>query len=109
MIENAEAENRAADLKAQTTVKNAEAERQAQILKAQGEAEAKKIIAEAEACFTLSIAKALEKADAGYSVAKYLIALNYIHTMREMSRENTNKIVYLPYETLKMLDRTIDE
>lgn len=89
----AEGEKQAKILEAQgyqeSQISMAEGEKQAAILKAQGEAEAIEKI------------KAALGSDEDYT--KYMLAVKYIETLKEMVSGKDNKVVYMPYEASGVL------
>jgi regulator of protease activity HflC (stomatin/prohibitin superfamily) len=85
----------------QAEINTAEGLKQSLILKASGEAEARIKVAEAEAEAVAKVTRAIR--DAGGDPTKYLIALKYIETLKEMVSGKDNKVVYLPYEATALL------
>lgn len=83
-------------------INKAEGEKQAQILRAEGEAEARLRVAAAEAEAIRRVADAV--ADLRGDPIKYLVAIRYIDTLREMvSHGKDNKTIYIPYEATGVL------
>jgi regulator of protease activity HflC (stomatin/prohibitin superfamily) len=83
-------------------INKAEGEKQAQILRAEGEAEARLRVAEAEAEAIRRVADAV--ADLKGDPIKYLVAIRYIDTLKDMvSHGKDNKTVYIPYEATGVL------
>ena len=82
-------------------INQAAAEKEAEILRAEGEARGKVLKAEAEAEAIRRVAQAIEgtKTDP----ATYLLAMQYINTLREMTSGENNKTVYIPYEASSVL------
>ena len=85
----------------QAEINTAEGLKQSLILKASGEAEARIKVAEAEAEAVAKVTRAIR--DAGGDPTKYLIALKYIETLKEMVSGKDNKVVYLPHEATALL------
>ncbi len=84
----------------EANINKAEGERQAAILQADGEAKAKIKVAEAEAeAIRLIVDAIAEKGDP----ERYLIAMRYIDTLKEMISGKDNKVVYMPYEATGVL------
>ena len=84
----------------QAAVTRAEGEKQSAILQAEGAAQARLRNAEAEAEAISQVAKAM--LDHG-NPAQYLITQRYIESLKEMSRGNNAKVVFMPVETSAML------
>jgi regulator of protease activity HflC (stomatin/prohibitin superfamily) len=85
----------------QAAITRAEGEKQAAILQAQGAAEARLTAATAEA---ESIRRIAEGITSGHgNPAQYLIMMKYIESLREMSRSNNSKVVFMPVETSSVL------
>ncbi|MFN2598656.1 MAG: SPFH domain-containing protein, partial [Pyrinomonadaceae bacterium] len=84
----------------QAAVTRAEGEKQSAILQAEGAAQARLRNAEAEAEAITQVAKAM--LDHG-NPAQYLITQRYIESLKEMSRGNNSKVVFMPVETSAML------
>src|SRR5437868_11845703 len=113
----AERERRAtiitADAERQSRILAAEGIRQSEINTAEGDKQAKILHAEAEAAARLKVAEAeaqaIERITAaikgtGGDPARYLIAIRYIETLKEMvSSPQSNKVIYLPYEATGVL------
>ncbi len=99
-ILQAEGEKKSEILKAEgvkeAAVNEAEGEKQAQILRAEAEQEEKIKVAKGEAKAIGKIATAL--ADFDSDPTKYLIAIKYIKTFKELAEKESDKVVYLPYE-----------
>ncbi|MCA1818050.1 MAG: SPFH/Band 7/PHB domain protein, partial [Acidobacteria bacterium] len=83
----------------QAAVTRAEGEKQSAILQAEGAAQARLRNAEAEAEAITQVAKAM--LDHG-NPAQYLITQRYIESLKEMSRGNNSKVVFMPVETSAM-------
>lgn len=82
-------------------INKAEGEKQAQILRAEGEAEARLRVAAAEAEAIRRVADAV--ADLKGDPIKYLVAIRYIDTLKEMVNGKESKTVYIPYEATGVL------
>ncbi len=105
VVLQAEGEKQAAIARAegekQAAITRAEGEKQAAILQAQGAAEARLTAATAEA---ESIRRIAEGITSGHgNPAQYLIMMKYIESLREMSRSNNSKVVFMPVETSSVL------
>jgi regulator of protease activity HflC (stomatin/prohibitin superfamily) len=87
LILEAEGKKKAAILKA-------EGVKMAKITEAQGEAEARLVTAQAEAEAIQKIQKAVPSADP----LPYLIALNYIKALPEITKDKEGKLMLIPYE-----------
>ena len=92
-IKNAEGEREAA-------IRTAEGEKQAEVLRAEGIAKARIIEAEAERQAIERIIAALENKG---QPDKYLIAMKYLETLKEITSGENNKVVYMPYEATGIL------
>src|SRR5438477_11477467 len=84
----------------QAAVTRAEGQKQSAILAAEGAAQARLRNAEAEAEAIAQVARVME--DHG-NPAQYLITTRYIESLRDMSRGNNAKVVFMPVETSAML------
>lgn len=84
----------------ESEINKAEGEKRAAILRAEGEAEARIKVANAEAEAIKMVVDAI--ADKG-DPDKYLIAVRYLDTFKEMVSGQNNKVVYLPYEASGVL------
>src|ERR671932_16225 len=104
LVLQAEGERQAAITRAegekQAAVTRAEGEKQSAILQAEGAAQARLRNAEAEAEAISQVARAM--LDHG-NPAQYLITQRYIESLKEMSRGNNSKVVFMPVETSAML------
>lgn len=104
MIYDAEGEKessiRIAEGKKEASIRQAEGEKEAAILRAEGIAQARMIEAEAEKEAINRIIEALSNKG---NADKYLIAMKYLETMKEMTSGQDNKIVYMPYEATAVL------
>jgi len=83
----------------QAAVTRAEGEKQAAILQAEGAAQARLRNAEAESEAINRIAQAIPGGDPG----QYLITTRYIDSLRDMTRTNNSKVIFMPVETSAML------
>lgn len=103
-ILEAEGLKKSAVLKAEgekeAAINRAEGEKQANILKAEGVAQARILEADGEKEAIQRIINAL--ADKGQP-DKYLIAMKYLETMKDITSGQDNKIVYMPYEATGIL------
>jgi regulator of protease activity HflC (stomatin/prohibitin superfamily) len=85
----------------QSEINKAEGTKQARILAADAEAAARLKVAEAEATAIERITQAIK--GTGGDPARYLIAIRYIETLKEMVSGQNNKVVYMPYEATAVL------
>ena len=103
-ILEAEGLKKSAVLKAEgekeAAINRAEGEKQANILKAEGIAQARILEADGEKEAISRIINAL--ADKGQP-DKYLIAMKYLETMKNITSGQNNKVVYMPYEATGIL------
>ncbi|HYE13838.1 MAG TPA: SPFH domain-containing protein [Pyrinomonadaceae bacterium] len=103
LVLQAEGERQAAITRAegekQSAITRAEGEKQSAILQAEGAAQARLRNAEAEAEAIGQIARAIGTGDP----AQYLITQRYIESLRDMSKGNNSKVVFMPVETSTML------
>src|SRR5262249_42307176 len=76
-----------------------EGEKQSAILAAEGAAAARLRNAEAESEALSRIANAIQSGDPG----QYLITMRYIESLRDMTRTNNSKVIFMPVETSAML------
>jgi len=104
MIYEAEGEKessiRIAEGNKEAAIRQAEGEKEAAILKAEGIAQARMVEAEAE---KEAINRIIEALSSKGQADKYLIAMKYLETMKEMTSGQNNKIVYMPYEASAVL------
>ena len=84
----------------QAAVTRAEGEKQSAILAAEGAAQARLRNAEAEAEAISQVAQAMQ--DHG-NPAQYLIQTRYIESLRDMTRTNNSKVIFMPVETSALL------
>ncbi len=103
-ILEAEGLKKSAVLKAEgekeAAINRAEGEKQANILRAEGIAQARILEADGEKEAIQRIINAL--ADKGQP-DKYLIAMKYLETMKDITSGKDNKVVYMPYEATGIL------
>ena len=83
----------------QAAVTRAEGEKESAILQAEGAAQARLRNAEAESEAITRIAKSIPGGDPG----QYLITTRYIDSLRDMTRTNNSKVIFMPIETSAML------
>ena len=83
----------------QAQVTRAEGEKQSAILAAEGAAQARLRNAEAEMEALNRIAQGIPGGDPGH----YLITMRYIESLRDMTRTNNSKVIFMPVETSAML------
>ena len=104
VILEAEGQKRSAILRAEgqreSEIANAEGEKQAAILRAQGLAEARIMQADAEA---EAIRRTISAIEGHGDPDKYLIAVRYLDTLKNMVEGKDNKVVYMPYEATGIL------
>jgi regulator of protease activity HflC (stomatin/prohibitin superfamily) len=84
----------------QAAVTRAEGEKQSAILAAEGAAQARERNAAAEAEAIGRVAQAMQ---AHGNPAQYLITTRYIESLRDMTRTNNSKVIFMPVETSAML------
>jgi regulator of protease activity HflC (stomatin/prohibitin superfamily) len=84
----------------QAAVTRAEGEKQSAILAAEGAAQARLRNAEAEAEAITRVADAMHEHG---NPAQYLITTRYIESLRDMTRTNNSKVIFMPVETSSML------
>lgn len=84
----------------QAAVTRAEGDKQSNILSAEGLAQARLRQAEAESQAIAMIAEAMQ--DHG-NPAQYLITTRYIESLKEMTRTNNAKVIFMPMETSALL------
>ncbi len=103
LVLQAEGERQAAVTRAegekQAAVTRAEGEKTSAILQAEGAAQARLQSAAAEAEAIVRIAQALGDGDP----AQYLITARYIESLRDMTRTQNSKVIFMPMETSSML------
>lgn len=95
----AERDRRAMILEAEgkkgAAILEAEGEYQARVTRARGEAEARQLFADAEA----QAIQIVQKAVPGENPLPYLIAVNYIKALPEITKDKNGKLILVPYET----------
>jgi len=91
---------RIAEGEKEAAIREAEGQKEAAILKAEGIAQARMVEAEAE---KEAISRKIEALTTKGHADKYLIAMKYLDTMKEMTSGKDNKIVYMPYEASAVL------
>src|SRR6266700_3989298 len=84
----------------QAAVTRAEGEKQSAILAAEGLAQARLRQAEAEAQAIAQVAQAMQEHG---NPAQYLITTRYIESLRDMTKSNNAKVIFMPVETSTML------
>src|SRR3989454_3789717 len=84
----------------QAAVTRAEGEKQSAILAAEGAAEARQRNAAGEAQAIALVAEAMHEHG---NPAEYLITTRYIESLRDMTRTNNSKVIFMPVETATML------
>ncbi len=110
----AERDRRASILEAEgkkgSAILEAEGVKLSQVLRSQGEAEARVIQAEGEANARLKIAEAeakaiemIKKAVPQGDPIPYLIAMQYIKALPELTKGHDNKLVVIPYESTALM------
>src|SRR6202048_4452597 len=104
LVLQAEGERQAAIPRAegekQAAVTRSEGEKQSNILQAEGLAQARLRQAEAESQAIAQVAQAMQ--DHG-NPAQYLITTRYIESLRDMTKSNNAKVIFMPVETSSML------
>lgn len=103
LVLQAEGEKQAAMTRAegekQSAITRAEGEKESAILQAEGAAQARLRNAAAEAEAIARISQAIE----GHgSPSQYLITTRYIESLRDMTRTNNSKVIFMPVETSTM-------
>src|SRR5687767_2728722 len=103
LVLQAEGDHQAAITRAegekQAAVTRAEGEKESAILQAEGAAQARLRAAEAESEAITRIRTAIGEGDP----AQYLITSRYIESLRDMTRTNNAKVIFMPVETSSML------
>src|SRR6266851_1213207 len=104
LVLQAEGERQAAITRAegekQAAVTRSEGEKQSNILAAEGAAAARLRNAEAEAEAIAQVASAMQEHG---NPAQYLITTRYIESLRDMTKSNNAKVIFMPVETASML------
>ena len=103
LVLQAEGERQAAITRAegekQAAVTRSEGEKLSAILQAEGAAQARLRAAEAEAEAIGRISGAMQQGES----AQYLITMRYIESLKEMTRGNNSKVIFMPVEASSML------
>src|SRR4026209_2414092 len=84
----------------QAAVTRAEGEKQSAILAAEGAAQARQRNAQGEAEAIALVAQAMQEHG---NPAQYLITTRYIEILRDMTKTNNSKVIFMPVETSAML------
>src|ERR1700752_3108885 len=84
----------------QAAVTRSEGEKQSAILQAEGLAQARLRQAEAESQAIAPVAAAMEEHG---NPAQYLMTIRYIESLRDMTKSNNAKVIFMPVETSSML------
>ena len=104
LVLQAEGERQAAITRAegekQAAVTRSEGEKQSNILQAEGLAQARLRQAEAESQAIAQVAQAMQEHG---NPAQYLITTRYIESLRDMTKSNNAKVIFMPVETASML------
>src|SRR6266536_2523521 len=104
LVLQAEGERQAAITRAegekQAAVTRSEGEKQSNILQAEGLAQARLRQAEAESQAIAQVADAMQEHG---NPAHYLITTRYIESLRDMTRSNNSKVIFMPVETSALL------
>lgn len=104
LVLQAEGERQAAITRAegekQAAVTRAEGEKESAILQAEGAAQARLRAAAAE---TEAIARIAQAMEGHGNPAQYLLTTRYIESLRDMTRGNNSKVIFMPVETSSML------
>lgn len=104
LILQAEGDKQAAITRAegekQAAITRSEGERESAILSADGAAQARLKAAQAEA---QAIAQISQTIGDSAQTAQYLITARYIESLRDMTRTNNSKVIFMPMETSSML------
>jgi regulator of protease activity HflC (stomatin/prohibitin superfamily) len=104
LILQAEGDRQAAITRAegekQAAITRSEGLKESAILEAEGAAQARLRAAQAEA---QAIAQMSQAIGSPSQTAQYLITARYIESLRDMSRSNNSKVVFMPMETSSML------
>jgi len=94
----------------QAAILEAQGSQESQVLRAQGEAQARILYAESESQSRLLIAQAeahaiemIQKAVPNGDPLPYLIALQYIKALPELTKGKDNKLIIIPYEASSMI------
>jgi regulator of protease activity HflC (stomatin/prohibitin superfamily) len=99
----AERDRRALILEAEgqksSAILSAEGDYQSKVTRARGEAEARLVLAQAEA----DAIEVIKKAVPGADPLPYMIAINYIKTLPEITKGKDDKIILMPYEATALM------
>lgn len=82
-----------------SAILQAEGDYQSRVTRAKGEAEARRVFAEAESDTIKIIKNALPSADP----LAYLVAMNYIKMLPEITKDKEGKMILLPYEATALM------
>lgn len=88
-----------AEGKKRAQILESEGSKEAQIMKAQGEAQARLTLAKAES----DAIKVIQDAIPQENPLPYLIAINYIKALPEITKDKEGKLILLPYESSQLL------
>ncbi len=91
---------RIAEGEKEAVIRQAEGAKEAEILRAEGIAQARKIEADAE---KEAIRRIIDVLSSTEQADKYLIAMKYLETLKDITSGKDNKIVYMPYEASAIL------
>lgn len=91
---------RIAEGEKEAAIRQAEGEKESAILRAEGIAQARMVEAEAE---KEAINRIIEALSSKGQADKYLIAMKYLDTMKDITSGKNNKVVYMPYEASAVL------
>lgn len=83
-----------AEGKKSAAILEAEGEYQSRVTRSRGEAEARQILADAESLAIQVVQKAIPNANP----LPYLIAINYLKTLPEITKDKNGKLILVPYE-----------
>ncbi len=83
----------------QAAILQAEGAYQAQVTRARGEAESRILVAQAEAEAIASVKNSMP----GIDPSHYLIALNYIKMLPQLTQDKTDKMIVVPYEATALM------
>lgn len=104
LILQAEGEKQAAITRAegekQAAITRSQGEKESAILQADGAAQARLMAANAEAQAIQQIAQMIGSAD---QTAQYLITQRYIESLRDMTRTQNSKVIFMPVETSSLM------
>ncbi|MDQ6787429.1 MAG: SPFH/Band 7/PHB domain protein [Acidobacteriota bacterium] len=104
LVLQAEGERQAAITRAegekQASITRAEGEKESAILSAEGAAQARLKAASADAQAIAQIAQSIGSPE---QTAQYLITSRYIESLRDMTKTNNSKVIFMPMETSSML------